>query len=100
MTNQKMLDAIAQLQTTALKSAQDKEHARNMFWLVAEMGWELMCARGINNVSYEEFKEKQEALFEMGWAMVNNYDLTKAKDDPWIRGLYEDVDVLNADVLE
>lgn len=100
MTNSKMLDAIAQLQTTALRSAQDKQHAHNMFWLVAEMGWELMCARGINNVSYEEFQQKQEALFEMGWAMVNNHDLTKATEDPWMKKLYEEVDILNSDVIE
>lgn len=100
MTNQQMLDAIAQLQTTALRSAQNRQHARNMFWLVAEMGWELMCARGINTVNYEEFQSKQESLFEMAWAMVNKEDLSKAKEDPWVRKLYEDVDVLNADVLE
>lgn len=100
MTNAQMLDAIAQLQTTALKSAQDKGHAYNMFWLVAEMGWELMCARGLNKVGYDEFKQKQEALFEMGWAMVNSHDLTKAKEDPWIKKLYEDVDILNSEVLE
>ena len=100
MTNSKMLDAIAQLQTTALRSAHDKQHAHNMFWLVAEMGWELMCARGINGVSYEEFKKKQESLFEMGWAMVNNHDLSKATEDPWMKKLYEEVDILNSDVIE
>ena len=71
-----------------------------MFWLVAEMGWELMCARGINTVNYEEFQSKQESLFEMAWAMVNKEDLSRAVEDPWIKKLYEDVDVLNADVLE
>ena len=100
MTNAQMLDAIAQLQTTALRSAQDKQHAKNMFWLVAEMGWELMCARGINATDYEEFQKKQKALFEMGWAMVNKQDLTKATEDPWMKKLYEDVDILNSEVLE
>lgn len=71
-----------------------------MFFLVAEMGWELMCARGINTVNYEEFQGKQESLFEMAWAMVNKEDLSRAVEDPWIKKLYEDVDVLNADVLE
>ena len=100
MTNAQMLDAIAQLQTTALKSAVDKQHAHNMFWLVAEMGWELMCARGLNRIEYEEFKSKQTALFEMGWAMVNKQDLSKATEDPWIKKMYEDIDILNSEVLE
>lgn len=105
MTNKKMLDSIAALQTFAVRSGHNKEHSRMLFWLVADMGWELMCARGINGVDWDEFKQKQDSLFEMAWKMVNGEDTDDVKD-PWVRKLYDEVkdsdviDILNADVIE
>lgn len=101
MTNGKMLDIIAKLQTYALRSGHNKEHARMLFWLVGDAAWELMCARGINGVDYEEFQSKQKLLFESGWNMVNGKE--EADEDPWIKELKDSseiIDILNADVIE
>ena len=101
MTNSSMLDTIAKLQTYALRSGHNKEHARMLFWLVADAAWELMCARGMNAVDYEEFQRKQRLLFEAGWNMVN--DRGDSDEDPWIGELKDSseiIDILNADVIE
>lgn len=79
MTKDEMLDAISKLQATALMVAQDKDDAYGMYWQTADLGWALMQATGIAAVTREEFEQKQEELFDIGWRMVRQPGVTKDK---------------------
>ena len=83
MTNSEMLDAISKLQAMGLAMGRDRDDAYGMYWQAADLGWALMQATGIAAVTREQFEEKQERLFEMGWDMLRRNDKQKPVADEW-----------------
>lgn len=69
LEKEELLGCIAQLQIAPFQYCSHKEEARALFWIIAEMAWDVLVTADLMQVTREQFEAKQEKMFEYGWGL-------------------------------
>jgi hypothetical protein len=90
LDKEKLTASIAQLQLAPFQCCRDKEEARALFWIIAEMAWDVLVTADMMTVSREEFESKQEKMFEYGWGLKHGNRDDRTRDQILERWVEED----------
>jgi hypothetical protein len=80
LDKEELLSCIAKLQIAPFQHCREKEEARALFWIIAEMAWDVLITADMMVASREEFERKQEKMFEYGWGLKHGTHDDRTRD--------------------